>query len=95
MKDHKNSIKVLQYLFIWGRKLAYETSDIAIFKGYFDEAEYVAGLMDRLLYNDSQIQSAISDMASKYGCYIALEQYKKGLLNDLEVSPEMGNVAAS
>jgi hypothetical protein len=79
MNNENHSIKVLQSIFIWGRKLAYESADIAIFQGYFDDAEYIAGLMARLEYGNCDIQSAIKEMASKYGCYIVLEQYKKGL----------------
>jgi hypothetical protein len=76
MCDENNSIKALQFILIWGRKLAYESEDIAMFRGYFDDAEYVAGLMGRLEYGNSMILSAIEEMASKYGCYIALEHYK-------------------
>jgi hypothetical protein len=80
--DNSKSIQVLQNLFIWGRKLAYDASELKVIQEYFDDSEYIAGLIMRLNLNDRQIHLALSEMASKYGCYFVLEQYKRGFGSD-------------
>jgi hypothetical protein len=76
---HRDVVEVLQLIFICGRSCAYKERDAKFFCGFFDDAEYIAGLFARKEFNDPMILGVVKDFAARYDAGLALGEYQRRL----------------